>query len=55
MPAVLPPGFMPGMLPPNMPFQIMGPQGGQIPGMGMFPMMGGMQTPGLNLPNQQNK
>jgi len=46
------PGFM---MPGNMPFQIVNPQNPQMPGMGMFPMMQGLQMPGLGIQNPANK
>lgn len=39
----------------GMPFQIVNPQNPQLSSMGVFPMMQGMQMPGLNLPNPPNK
>lgn len=46
------PGFI---MPGNMPFQIVNPQNPQMPGMGMFPMMQGLQMPGLGMQNPANK
>lgn len=44
-----------GGMPGNMPFQIVNPQNPQMPSMGMFPMMQGMQIPGLGMQNSANK
>lgn len=50
------PGFMMGGIPGNMPFQIVNPQNPQMPGMGMFPMMQGLQIPGMGMmQNPANK
>ncbi len=43
------------MLPGNMPFQIVNPQNPQMPTLGMFPMMQGVQMPGLGNQNSANK
>ncbi len=45
-----------GGMPSNMPFQIVNPQNPQMPSMGMFPMMQGLQIPaGLGMQNPGNK
>jgi hypothetical protein len=51
------PGFMMGGMPGNMPFQIVNPQNPQMPQMGMFPMMQGLQIPGMGMgmQNPNNK
>lgn len=51
----MPGGFMVGGMPGNMPFQIVNPQNPQMPTLGMFPMMQGVQMPGLGTQNQGNK
>lgn len=48
-------GFMMGGLPGSMPFQIVNPQNPQMPTMGMFPMMQGLQMAGMGMQNPANK
>lgn len=55
MPPGMPGGFMVGGMPGNMPFQIVNPQNPQVPTLGMFPMMQGLQMPGLGGQNPANK
>ncbi len=51
----MPGGIFMGGMPGNMPFQIVNPQNPQMQTMGMFPMMQGLQMPGMGMPNQNNK
>jgi hypothetical protein len=49
--------YAPGGMP-NLPFQIVNPQNPNMPSIGMFPMMQGMQVPGMTAlqnPQGQNK
>lgn len=48
-------GMFMGGMPGNMPFQIVNPQNPQMQTMGMFPMMQGMQVPGMAMQNPNNK
>jgi hypothetical protein len=51
----MPGGMFVGGMPPNMPFQIVNPQNPQMQTMGMFPMMQGMQVPGMGMQNPNAK
>jgi len=51
----MPGGMFVGGIPGQMPFQIVNPQNPQMSSLGMFPMMQGLQVPGMGMQNPTNK